>query len=104
MTEQPETHWGVISQHTWTLEFGESSTKGGDGSGAPAVSSFPKEGKRSRNPCWRFNKGRCTFGESCEYDHRCSHCGKRGHGKHECFKRNRGEKSQVMKKEKTSKY
>ena len=41
---------------------------------------------RDSEPCRRFNKGRCTFGLSCKFDHRCSvkKCGKFGHGAHQC--------------------
>ena len=28
---------------------------------------------------WGCNKGRCTFGQGCRFDHRCSHCNKSGH-------------------------
>lgn len=103
MTEQPNTHWGMISQQTWTLQFGEN-YKGGSLSGInPGGSTTAKAQNQNRKPCWRFNKGRCTFGDQCEYDHRCSHCGKRGHGRHECFKRAKGEKGVEVKKERTSK-
>lgn len=103
MTEQPNTHWGVISQQTWTLEFGENSVR----HGVPqAAATQPQQGKGKKvgsNPCWRFNKGKCTFGENCEYDHRCSHCGKRGHGRHECFKRLKNEKGREFKRERSTK-
>ena len=42
-----------------------------------------------KEPCHRFNKGLCTAGASCKYDHRCTvkTCGKWGHGAHICCKR-----------------
>lgn len=101
MTEQPNTHWGVISQQTWSLEIGESSGKNLQGNSAVTVGSI-NQGRlqKNKNPCWRFNKGKCTFGEKCEFDHRCSHCGKKGHGRHECYKRLRTEKGGEVKREK----
>lgn len=94
MTEQPNTHWGVISQQTWTLELGEHSYKSyGEPSRVGPNHQQSKPMNEARRTCWRFNKGRCTFGDSCEYDHRCSHCGKRGHGRHECFKRGKQDKA-----------
>lgn len=100
MTGQPNTHWGVISQQTWTLEFGDRDNK--------PVNSGPVMGEskavvKSKNPCWRYNKGRCTFGEKCEFDHRCSHCGKKGHGRHKCYKRLRADKPKEVKKERNYK-
>ena len=45
------------------------------------------KGKRdSPEPCCQFNKGHCTYGLSCKYDHHCAvpECGKFGHGAHIC--------------------
>ena len=36
--------------------------------------------------CRRFNRGRCTFGKTCRYEHRCTYCFKFGHGFHNCRK------------------
>ena len=36
--------------------------------------------------CWKFNKGKCNSPD-CEFDHRCTYCGKWGHGFHVCRKR-----------------
>ena len=41
-------------------------------------------GKPRKEICRRFNKGTCTAGLSCKFDHRCEKCGKFGHGKHIC--------------------
>ena len=45
-----------------------------------------KQNKKDREPCHKFNRGRCSFGLSCKYDHHCSvpKCGKFGHGAHVC--------------------
>ena len=45
-----------------------------------------KVNKKDCEPCRRFNKGRCTYGLACKYDHRCSvkRYGKFGHGAHVC--------------------
>ena len=39
----------------------------------------------------RFNKGKCTAGLSCKYDHRCLECGKFGHGEHICRNKKSGQ-------------
>lgn len=101
MTGQPNTHWGVISQQTWSLELGEPSSK--IGVNQLSQPQTTKVTGSQKNPCWKFNKGKCTFGDKCEYDHRCAHCGKRGHGRHECFRRQKGEPIKETRKERTSK-
>ena len=40
--------------------------------------------KSHLDACKRFNKGLCTTGRACHYDHRCLECGKFGHGAHIC--------------------
>ena len=44
--------------------------------------------KQKKEICKHFNKGLCTAGLSCKYDHHCLECGKFGHGAHICQKRN----------------
>ena len=45
---------------------------------------LPRSGRKEI--CHRFNKGKCTYGASCKFEHRCSapKCGKFGHGAHMC--------------------
>lgn len=46
----------------------------------------------ARDICHRYNKGRCTWGNQCRYLHKCSKCGKMGHGAVIC--RSSGSKTQ----------
>lgn len=57
-----------------------------------------------REICWKFNKGKCTRGDSCFRDHKCSFCGKFGHGEHVCrAKRDKKDKEQKDNKKPPSK-
>ena len=49
---------------------------------------FGKNKSKSGEICKLFNRGKCTYGLSCRYEHRCAvkRCGKYGHGAHICHK------------------
>ena len=80
--------WAMILNQAWTFYMKEKSinstiyatSRGNDrrqGNGSSTS-------KRDREVCWKFNSGRCTFGLSCKFDHRCALCSKFGHGSHIC--------------------
>lgn len=92
MTDNPGRLWGTICQLTWSLEMGEPVNKHPSQTTGPTGVSQQSSGQKfGRKICWRFNKGRCTFGSNCEYDHRCAVCGSRSHGRHSCYKRGKGQ-------------
>lgn len=96
MTDNPNRLWGTICQHTWALELGEPGSRGPIQPAAPANKGQVRAGLKI---CWRFNKGKCTFGDRCEFDHRCAVCGGRSHGRHNCYKRNKGQEHTRDKKD-----
>ena len=69
----PSRNWAVILQQAWTmylkdrLRYNDSNRQ----------QSYHKHRKEE---CKRFNKGKCTAGMGCRFDHRCLECGKFGHG------------------------
>ena len=82
MSNFPGRNWSVILQQAWTMYFKD------------RLKSYPNRGgfgnhgfKKKKDECRRFNKGTCTTGASCRYDHRCTECGKFGHGAHICRRR-----------------
>ena len=74
----PTRAWNVILQQAWTMLL-KDRLKNDHGM-------FKKGGKSKKEFCKRFNKGRCTFGPSCIFEHRCSvpEGGKYGHGAFNC--------------------
>ena len=77
----PQRSWSIILQQAWSMclkdrvKYNEETTsKGG------------RQRSKIHEPCRRFNKGKCTYGNNCIYDHGCSveKCGKFGHGAHIC--------------------
>ena len=77
MSNYPGRNWGVILQQAWSVYLKDRISKGAD---EPKMTT---PGKR-KDICKRFNRGTCTSGFHCQYDHRCLKCGKFGHGAHIC--------------------
>ena len=83
----PHQKWSVILQQAWSMCLKDrlKSFKSGKNQA--------NEGKvvKIKEPCKRYNRGKCTFGPNCKYEHRCSieRCSKFGHGVHICRLRNK---------------
>ena len=86
MSRFPARNWGIILQQAWAMKMrnrtnlprnsrDNRSNKGTHGAG-------------KRDVCWKFNTGRCTFGISCKFEHKCALCMKFGHGAHDCRRAN----------------
>ena len=85
ISRHPTRSWGIILQQAWTMLLKDRLRNG-----SPFQRNNFGGGKPKKEPCRRFNRGRCAFGLSCKYEHRCSvkKCGKFGHGAHVCRLRN----------------
>ena len=89
IAHHPTRSWNVMLQQAWTMLIKDRLR---NDNSLFQKGSHPKHGKGGEL-CCRFNKGKCTFGLSCKFDHRCSlkRCGKFGHGAHQCRLRNTSE-------------
>ena len=77
MSCNPMRSWSVILQQAWALRLRDKISSGGahvtsQGSGGHRDSKF-------NEPCKWYNRGHCSFGANCCYDHKCSYCFKTGH-------------------------
>lgn len=89
MHDNPGRNWGLIFQQAWTLELrtplpfllsGNQNKRGGNNNNSSQ--------RGLKEACRKFNNtGKCSFGQSCRYDHRCTFCGKFGHGEIKCHKK-----------------
>ena len=86
MSKFPQRSWGVILQQAWMIRLKDRVRH--DYGNSPNPSGENRRAK-IREPCRRFNRGKCTYGHKCKYEHKCSvpACGKFGHGAHICRKR-----------------
>ena len=86
LSNYPQRSWSVILQQAWSMCL-QDRIQGHNEEYCRSGSNSSKKSKKE--PCCRFNKGLCTAGASCKYDHCCTvlTCGKWGHGAHICRKR-----------------
>ena len=88
MSKHPSRNWGIILQQAWTLKM-RKSQKGNGYHSNSGRDNLGNGRNRNRNICWKSNQGRCTYGMSCKFEHRCAICNKWGHGAINC-RRGRG--------------
>ena len=91
MSEFPDRSWGVILQQCWSMQLRErvNSTHNKvnhQGNGYGTTNSASKKS----NVCWNYNRGKCRFGFNCKFEHKCSLCGKFGHGSFNCRRASSG--------------
>ena len=78
MEKHPERSWARTHTQLWSLTMKEhqSFRSGANGNGKGQG----KSGKSLREICcFRYNKGKCTRGDGCRFEHRCSQCGSYDH-------------------------
>ena len=85
MSENPDRNWGIILQQAWVLCLKTPAGNSQQQMFNPVTSSQQGGAPKSdRKVCFRFNRGKCTFGSRCKFDHKCGICGKFGHGAYNC--------------------
>ena len=85
IARHPCCSWSVILQQVWTILLKDRLSRG-DNFFQRGYQPSNNGQKGSKEPCRHFNRGKCSYGLSCKFDHRCSvkKCGKWGHGAHIC--------------------
>ena len=82
MSRYPNRSWGIILQQAWSVRLKDKinhnngKNSGGSGSGL--------SGRPRKDICYRFNSGKCSYGQNCKFEHRCLICNKYGHGAWNC--------------------
>ena len=85
LSNYPQRSWAVILQQAWSMYLKDKIKSNNDEHHGRFGQQNPHN-KYRKDECKRFNKGLCTAGRGCKYDHRCTYCGKFGHGAHICRK------------------
>ena len=79
----PDRSWAIILQQAWSMCLKDKLSHSGNSFGRNGG----VQGKNKKENCRCFNKGLCTAGRNCRYEHQCNGCGKFGHGIHICRNR-----------------
>ena len=85
ISRHPKRSWAIILQQAWTMLLKDRIKQGG----FPFSPNASSQDRPYKEICKRFNRGTCTYGLRCKFDHHCAvkKCGKFGHGAHICRKR-----------------
>ena len=92
MSRYPHRSWAIILQQAWSLRLRDRISANNHNNNNYASNNYQARsgGNRAKisEPCRRFNRGKCNFGPSCKYEHRCSYnsCAKFGHAFVNCRK------------------
>ena len=92
MARNPQRSWAMILQQAWSLRLRDrimsSNTWANSNYNAGhTAGNFQRTGNnRISEPCRRYNRGKCNFGNTCKFEHRCSYCFKFGHSSVNCRK------------------
>ena len=80
--------WAVILQQAWSMFLKD--RVNGTHSTTPYNSKHGNNqgngGSARRHIFFDYNRGSCTFGKRCKFDHRCSFCNRYGHSSFNCRK------------------
>ena len=85
----PGRSWAIILQQAWMfrLKTKLSEVNGGHPGHANNNNSSNRQSwGQKREVCYRFNRGKCSYGSNCKFEHKCQVCNKRGHGAWNCRK------------------
>ena len=88
LAENPGRTWAIILQQAWSMRLRDQINFDFRNNRNKQNNFYNNDGsnEKTKNYCKRFNRGRCTFGSRCRYEHKCTYCFKFGHGMHNCRK------------------
>ena len=81
--QNPGRSWGIILQQAWSLCLNDKVTFG-NSTRVPSSEMGKSVENRRNKSCYKYNRGKCTYGPNCKFEHKCLVCGKFGHGSHNC--------------------
>ena len=80
MAWHPQRNWAIILQQAWLMRLISR-----QGRNFEQGNREENKGRwDSKDICWKYNKGKCTYGMKCKFQHKCGICSKYRHGAHLC--------------------
>ena len=86
MAAKPHRSWAKVYTQMWNITLNEPLRKFQE-SNNHFQNRQQGGNKKRESVCWKFNKGNCTYGKSCKFEHKCSYCGGFSHGASTCLKK-----------------
>ena len=89
MSQKPYKSWAKTYTQLWTSTMVNPLAKTPTTTHNSNSTQSSNTGKKAWREiaCWRYNKGKCTRGAECKFEHRCSYCGSGNHVYPNCLKR-----------------
>ena len=95
LARNPTRSWSIILQQAWSFRLKDRLRfdRNHYSNGANNTSNANRHDRREI--CRKLNRGRCSYGFACKFEHRCSYCFKYGHGAQNCrrFNSNKSDKN-----------
>ena len=88
MAEYPNRSWAKTYTQMWNMCLLEQPSTGYVNQNSHNNNNANQKRNRETGICWRYNKGKCPFGQNCRFEHRCSYCFGANHPASQCFKKN----------------
>ena len=83
MDEFPERSWAKQYIQMWNRTMCEGLYRGSNNNQRSVQNSSGKK----EIVCWKFNKGKCSYGTACKFEHKCAYCQSYNHGSKNCSKK-----------------
>ena len=91
MAAKPYRSWAKVYTQMWNISLNEPIKKFNDNSyhnsGRNNNGNSSSSSKKRNNICWKFNKGSCTYGKNCKFEHKCSYCSSTNHPVTNCTRK-----------------
>ena len=91
MEKHPNRSWARTHTQLWTLTMKDHVNAKYLGFQLGNNNAGTSSGKKTLKElcCWRYNRGKCTRGDDCKFEHRCSLCGSPSHIMINCHRRHK---------------